>query len=550
MSDEAPERHRGDRVGIAHTRWATHGGKTDANAHPHLDWRDRLALVHNGTIENADELRDEMMEAGVPFRSETDTEVVAQLIGTYLERGETLVRAVEETVKRLEGTWGIVVMSREEPDRLIAARNGSPLVVGIGKDHSFVASETTAFQRHCTDFVALQDGEVAVVGGGDHQTIDLSRVEKAPTEEIPMSPDPHPHWTIKEILEQPQAISRTLNYGGRFAADGSVRLGGLDMHKDVLLRVKHLLLAGCGTSLYASMYGGLMMRSLGAFDTVQAVDASETFADNFPHEDGGLLVVSQSGETKDVHRTLTVARNCGVPQFSVVNAVGSLIARTTRCGVYLYAGREQAVASTKAFTTQVTAMALVAGWFSQNRGTRPQAREVLLDAVHRLPTFVGMTLRTRPQMRRIAERLKDTQRMFVLGKGYAMPIAMEAALKLKEITYVHTEGYGGGALKHGPFALLEDGLPVVMIIPDDEHAELMRIAAAQVKGRGAYTIVITDNPSLGRGVADEIVSIPSNGPLTALLAVVPLQILAYELSIAKGINPDKPKNLAKAVTVD
>jgi len=239
-------------------------------------------------------------------------------------------------------------------------------------------------------------------------------------------------------------------------------------------------------------------------------------------------VVSQSGETKDVHRTLEIASGLGIPQFSVVNTVGSLIARTTKCGVYLNAGRENAVASTKAFTTQVTALALIAGWYSQNRHAGfNQRRQELLDSIHRLPTYVGMTLKLREQMANIADKLKDKDHMFILGKGYSRPIAMEAALKVKEITYVHAEGYGGGALKHGPFALLDNGTPVIMLIMDDQHAELMRIAAAQVKARGAYTLVVTDKPALAKGIADDVVVIPSNGPLTALLAVVPLQLLAY-----------------------
>ncbi len=414
----------------------------------------------------------------------------------------------------------------------------------------FVASEVSAFSRHCSQFLALKDGEIAVVKR-DGSDLDLSRVETAAQEVIELSPSPFPHWTIKEIMEQPEAISRTLNYGGRFGPDGSVRLGGLDMNRDVMLDIKHLVMAACGTSLYASMYGQLMMQRLGVFETVQAVDASELFSEGLPSEHGGLLVVSQSGETKDVHRTLELAQVAGVPTFSVVNSVGSLIARTTKCGVYLNAGRENAVASTKAFTTQVTALALVAGWYAQNRNpVHHQDRSELMDAVHRLPTFIGMSLKTHSQCKELAAKMKDISNLFVLGKGYSRAIAMEGALKIKEITYVHAEGYGGGALKHGPFALLDKGTPVILIILDDQHAELMRIAAAQVRARGSYTVVITDKPALAKGIADDVITIPQNGPLTALLAAIPLQLLAYELSIIRGIDPDKPRHLAKAVTVD
>jgi len=335
--------------------------------------------------------------------------------------------------------------------------------------------------------------------------------------------------------------------------------------------VKNLLVAACGTSLFAGMYGARLMRALKCFDTVSTVDASEVQPETLPNQNGGMLVVSQSGETKDTHRALVHAEDVALPRFSVVNQVGSLIARTTKCGVYLNAGREHAVASTKAFTTQVVALALVAGWFAQYRHALEQVvlstsgaavvnagplalvsqrRNELLEALHRLPTYCGMTLRTREKCRDVAERLKDKQHLFILGKGYGEPIAYEGALKIKEIGYIHAEGYSGGALKHGPFALLENGTPVIFLILDDQHSELMRIAAQETRARGSYNIIITDNAALANGVADDIITIPSNGPLTALLGVIPLQLIAYELSIKKGINPDKPRHLAKAVTVD
>jgi len=320
------------------------------------------------------------------------------------------------------------------------------------------------------------------------------------------------------------------------------------------------------------------MRNLNAFETVQCIDAAELTPDFMPNTNGGLLVISQSGETLDVLRTLDVAETMGMPRFSIVNAVGSLIARTTKCGVYSNAGREQAVASTKAFITQITALALISCWFSERQVQRGMhvdgaadytaRRESLIEAMHRLPTYVGMTLqkRTRDACRDVAIKLKDRDHLFVLGRGYAEPIAMEGALKIKEITYIHAEGYSGGALKHGPFALIEDGsawggkkgtdspeayggTPIILLILDDNNAQLMRTCAEEVRARGAHTIVITDNRKLADGVADDTIVIPSNGPLTGVLAALPLQMIAYELAIQKGIDPDKPKNLAKAVTV-
>lgn len=600
LSQEAPARHGTDGLGIAHTRWATHGGKTDANAHPHLDSKERVAIVHNGTIENSNELKKELQQTGIVFKSQTDTEVIANMIGFYLDQNmpildavkmsvtriENLLRcAVEQCLKadslllilscraltRLEGTWGLAIIHKDSPNQVIACRNGSPLVLGIGKNRMFVASELSAFSRHTNQYISLNDGEVAVINASG-VALDRSRTQTAPHEHIELSPAPYPHWTIKEIMEQPEAISRTLNYGARFDQDGLVKLGGLESNKEMMLGVRHLMMAACGTSLFASMYGAQLLKSLKCFDTVQVVDAAEVTAESFPAYDGGLCVTSQSGETKDTHRSLVHASEQLIPCFSVVNQVGSLIARSTNCGVYLNAGREHAVASTKAFTTQVTAMALIAGWFAQNRlpasvmtGSGPskaltnashhantQRRQELIEAIHRLPIYTGMTLLTRPQVERLAEKLKAKEHMFILGKGYAESIAKEGALKIKEITYVHAEGFSGGALKHGPFALLEKDTPVVCIILNDQHAELMRIAATEVRARGAHTVIITDKKSLAEGLGDpeDVIVIPSNGPLSALLAVVPLQLLAYEMAIKRGINPDKPKNLAKAVTVD
>lgn len=536
-------------TGIAHTRWATHGGKTDQNAHPHTDAKNRIAIVHNGVIENATVLKQQLIAKNIPFRSETDTEVIAQLIGLGLDEGMDLDRAIRYALSQLEGTWGLAILSVDHPGQIIAAKNGSPIVIGIGQDRMFVASEPAAFASQTKDYIALNNGEIATIKPSGH-SLDLSRVEKAPNEHIALSPAPFPHWTIKEIMEQPEAISRALNFGGRILDDTRVKLGGLEQQTDILTNIRHLVIAACGTSYHAALYGARLMRSLNAFDTVQVIDAAEITEDIFSPAHAGLLVISQSGETKDVHRSVTLAQTHNIPVFSVINAVGSLIARTTKCGIYVNAGREHAVASTKAFTTQVTVLALIATWFAERRDADAQKRMHVIDSLHRLSTNIGMTLRTQEDMQRVAKNLETAQHMFVLGKGYAEPIAREGALKIKEITYLHAEGYPGGALKHGPFALIEPGTPIILTILDDEHAHFMRTAAEEVRARGAYTIVITDNSALAEGVSDDTIIIPSNGLLTALTATVPMQLLAYELAVLRDINPDKPRNLAKAVTVD
>lgn len=550
LGDVVPMKHKDHHIGIAHTRWATHGAKTDENAHPHTDMNNRISLAHNGVIENSEELRAELMKRGVRFSSETDTEVIAQLIGLYVREGMETVEAVKKAEKQLQGTWGLVILDKEQPDQIIAAKNGSPILVGIGKGRMFLASEPSAFAQYTNQYIALKDGEVAVIHPRDF-TVDDARVETSVSETVETSPSPYPHWTIREIFEQPLAISKSLNNGGRLHLD-SAKLGGLEENKEEMLSIQNLLISACGTSYFASLYGAKIMQSIGAFNTVGVEDASEVYRDTFPASHAGLLVLSQSGETKDVHKVLNLADELGIRSFSVVNVVRSLIARTTGCGVYLNAGREVGVAATKSFTCQVTVLVLIALWFSANRPhavKHHQRRRHLVDSLHRLPTTVGMTLhRVREDCRHAAEVLLHAPRCFILGKGLAEPIAKEGALKIKEITYLHTEGYAAGALKHGPFSLIEPSLPIILIILEDGNRGLMETTLQQVVAREAHTIVITD-------IADfplpcqQVIYIPSNGALTALLAVIPLQLIAYELALLKNINPDRPRNLAKTVTV-
>mmetsp|Transcript_17473 Transcript_17473/g.25667 ORF Transcript_17473/g.25667 Transcript_17473/m.25667 type:complete len:653 (+) Transcript_17473:1-1959(+) len=551
-------------TGIAHTRWATHGGKTDENAHPHTDSSGRIALVHNGTINNANELRRELQGLGHNFSSQTDTEVIAKLIGHVRDTEKLSVKeSTERALNRCDGTWGLCILCADHPNELVVACNGSPLVIGITPERTFIASETTAFHRYTKNFISMKDGEIGVLHA-DGRTLDLSRMEKAPHQEVLLSPDPHPHWTIKECLEQPEAIARALGFGGRLSAE-KVLLGGLDSNFEKLSKIKHMTLSACGTSLHAAKYAEKLMKHLGSFESVTSIDAAETQAKDFPTptdpEEAGVIVVSQSGETKDVKRVVDIAMGKSVTALSVVNAVGSMIARSTKLGVYCNAGRENAVASTKAFTTQVTVLALVALWFRQAKDalkgvSSSVETDRLKDALMRLPISFGMAMKTRPQCKAVAKRLKDKEHCFVLGKGYGEPTALEGALKIKEMCYLHAEGYSGGALKHGPFALIEcesgkfGSTPIIMLIFDDEHAQHMRCAAEEVKARGADIIIITDKKSLAEGLCDDPIVIPSNGPLTALGAVLPLQLISYELALIRGINPDTPRNLAKAVTVD
>ena len=537
----------GHSLGIAHTRWATHGGKTDENAHPHVDSSGKIALVHNGTINNANELRRELQAQGHVFSSQTDSEVIVKLIGKYYDQGEITLRdATEMALNRCDGSWGLGIICSDQPDELVVACNGSPLVIGIADDRTFIASETSAFNRFTKNFISMKDGEIGVLHA-DGRTLDLSRKQLAPDQKVLLSPEPYPHWTLKELTEQPEAIARALGFGGRMSYD-RVLLGGLDKNQESMSKIKHMTLSACGTSLNAARYGERLMKHLGSFDSVASIDAAETEPKDFPCmskvESTGLIVVSQSGETKDVHRVVTAAMDKGVVVMSVVNAVGSLIARSTNLGVYCNAGRENAVASTKAFTTQVTVLALIALWFKETRdriaGIPPSLEATRLkESLMRLPIAFGMALKTREQCREIALRLKDKEHCFVLGKGYAEPVAYEGALKIKEMCYLHAEGYSGGALKHGPFALIEDetgrfgATPIIMFILDDNHAQHMRTAAEEVKARGAELIIITDKPELAHDLDPNPIVIPQNGPMTALCGVLPLQLIAYELAMLR-----------------
>jgi glutamine---fructose-6-phosphate transaminase (isomerizing) len=570
----------GHTLGIAHTRWATHGGKTDENAHPHVDSSGKIALVHNGTLTNANEKRRELQALGHVFTSQTDTEVIVKLIGHHYSKGGlTLKEATEVALNECDGTWGLGIICTDNPGELIVACNGSPLVIGIGDDRTFIASETSAFNRFTKNFISMKDGEIGILHA-DGRTLDLSRKQLAPDQQVKLSPAPFPHWTLKELVEQPEAIARALGFGGRMSYE-RVLLGGMDQHEAKLKKIKHMTLSACGTSLNAARYGERIMKDLGSFNSVASLDAAETETKDFPCmndiKSTGLIVVSQSGETKDVHRVVVNAMDKGVCVLSVVNAVGSLIARTTKLGVYCNAGRENAVASTKAFTTQVTVLALIALWFREMRdrleGVGPSVETTRFkEALMRLPIAFGMALKTHDKCREIAKRLQYKEHCFVLGKGkilllvskgrsigstthivfmtksynffanvqgYAEPVAYEGALKIKEMCYLHAEGYSGGALKHGPFALIEDetgkfgATPIIMFILDDQHAHHMRTAAEEVRARGAELIIITDKPELARDLDDDPIVIPQNGPMTALCGVLPLQLIAYELAMLR-----------------
>ena len=538
-------------IGIAHTRWATHGGKTDTNAHPHQDSSGKIALVHNGCLTNAHDLRRELQAKGHKFKGQTDSEVIAKLIGdVYANEKCTLKVATQKALLKCYGTWGLCIMCTDTPNEMVVACNGSPMMIGLSPDRTFVASDVSAFSRYTKNFIPLKDGEIGVLHADGLDSWDLSRAQTAEEQIVHELPPGFDHWVLKECYEQPEAIARALGYGGRLGTD-KTNLGGLDGNFEKVSKIRHMVISACGTSLFAAQYGTKLMKLLGSFDTVYSLDATDTEPEDFPdiqqnNEQAGLLVVSQSGETKSVADVVEMGFSKNLTVMSVVNTVGSLIARTTKMGVYTHAGPEHAVASTKTFTTQVTVLALIALWFREVRDKLDgniQSREEaarLKEALMRLPVSFGAALKTRDQCKRAAEILKGKESCFVLGKGFGEPIAREGALKIKELGYLHAEGYSGGALKHGPFALIENdetgkfgATPIIMLILDDQHAHHMRTAAEEVRARGAKVIIITDKPALARDLDDNPIVIPTNGPMTALGAILPLQLIAYELGVLR-----------------
>ena len=562
--------HRGN-IGIGHTRWATHGSKTDTNAHPHFDTSKKICVVHNGIIENYLEIKEQLVSEGVTFKSQTDTEVIPQLLGYNLAKDlerlggdysklDFQKDVLTKTVENLHGTWAIVVLFLETPDKLYLCKNGSPLVLGVDNKFALISSEQLSLSKYFSNYITLNDGDIVTLEKHADGTIGFpSRTNYnenvIQNKVIETSSYPYPHWTIKEICEQPMSIMRTLNMGGRLLGDNSVKLGGLDGYRELLLDIDNVILLGCGTSFNAAQIGCKIMRSLKCFNSVNCIDASEFFIDDIPNSGKtGFVLLSQSGETKDVHRCMELIRSGDYPIMSIVNVVGSLIARESNCGIYLNAGREVGVASTKAFTSQIVALTLMSIWFSQNKNTCVHLRTQYIKNLRNLSLDVEQLLGgCMENVRTIAKSIFNTRSIFLLGRGLAQFIADEGALKIKEIGYIHAEGYPGGSLKHGPFALIDSDTVVILIAPRDENFSKMINAAEEISSRAGRIILITNSgfrTDYKKELFENVITIPTNESLQCILSVIPLQILAYEIALLKGHNPDFPKNLAKVVTVD
>ncbi len=542
-------------VGIAHTRWATHGGVTEENAHPHVSLDGKLAICHNGIIENYRELKDGLVKKGFVFVSETDTEVLAHLIGSLYSGN--LVTAVEAALKRVRGTYGLVVIHTDYPDMIVAARMGSPLVIGVGKGEHFVASDATPLLPYTSDMVFLDDGEVAVISKDSFETFSKSHkhVEKEVTiiewSEAEAQTQGYPHFMIKEIFDQPTVFEDAIR--GRYdLEEGTARLGGLNMTEAQMRSIKRIILIACGTASYAGMAGKYAFERLAGIPT--EVDVASEFRYRDPIIDHETLVfgISQSGETADTLAALREAKRKGAFVRGIVNVVGSTIARETDGGTYIHAGPELAVASTKAYTNMVAILTLYALQFGRLKRLTPATGQRILKALLEVPRKMNAVLETREHIKALALSYKDYHNMYFLGRGINYPIALEGSLKLKEIAYIHSEGYPGGEMKHGPIALLSKDFPVLAIMTKDQLYEKMRSNVEEVRARGARLLLIaTEGDESAKALADDVIYVPETMELLQpLVNTLPLQIFAYEIAVALGRDVDRPRNLAKSVTVE
>ena len=542
-------------LGIAHTRWATHGAPTENNAHPHCDCSGNIALVHNGIIENYSILKTQLIKRGHKFTSDTDTEVLAHLVEENLK--DDLCEAVRLALQQVDGTYGIVVISANFPGQMIVAKNGSPLVIGLGENEVIVASDVSAIIQHTRQIVYLDDNEVACIDNlGVHpRTIGNTYVRKS-IEQVhwdlsAIEKGGYKHFMQKEIHEQPESLGNAMR--GRINLDTSEAvLGGLAMHNDMLKKIRRLVITACGTSYHAGLIGECLIEDFCRIP-VEVEYASEfRYRDPILEDGTGLIVISQSGETADTLAALREAKRRGAPTIGICNAVGSSIARETDCGVYLHAGPEIGVASTKAFTSQLVVLYLITLYLGRQRGISSERGAEMIQALAEIPKHVQSILDREQEIIKIAEKYKDIEHALYLGRGYNYPVALEGALKLKEISYVHAEGYPAAEMKHGPIALIDKNMPVVVIATRDGVYSKVLSNIEEVCSRGGQVIAIaTEGDEDIKQKASHVFYVPQVPPaLTPLLTVVPLQLLAYHVAVMRGCDVDKPRNLAKSVTVE
>ncbi|TSJ43591.1 glutamine--fructose-6-phosphate transaminase (isomerizing) [Mucilaginibacter corticis] len=546
-------------VGMGHTRWATHGAPSDRNSHPHSSGDRKLTIIHNGIIENYGNIKDTLLAKGHVFKSDTDTEVLIHLVeDIQKETGLDLLEAVRITLTKVIGAYAIVIMSADEPDSLIAARKGSPMVIGVGKGEYFIASDATPIIEYTKNVIYLNDNEIAHIRRDELliKTTD-NDVQTPYIHELDMKLEAlekggYDHFMLKEIYEQARSIRDCLR-GRIYPAQGKIQLGGLQEYKEKLKMVDRIIIVACGTSWHAGLVGEYLIEEYGRVP-VEVEYASEFRYRNpiITHKDI-VIAISQSGETADTMAALEIAKERGATIFGICNVVGASIPRITDAGAYTHAGPEIGVASTKAFTAQVTVLTLIAFYIAQQRGTISQSKLIeFLTELDSIPALVERTLQCNNRVEEIAARFKDSNNCLFLGRGSSFPVALEGALKLKEISYVHAEGYPAAEMKHGPIALIDADMPVIFIATKNSSYEKVVSNIQEVKARGGRVIaIVTEGDTEVRDMAEYVIEIPqTDDAFVPLLATIPLQFLSYHIALMRGCNVDQPRNLAKSVTVE
>lgn len=547
-------------IGIGHTRWATHGEPNDINAHPHLSNSGDLALIHNGIIENYNAIKKELEKRGYIFHSDTDTEVLVNLIEEVRKQDQcSLEDAVRAALNEVVGAYAIVVIDRNDPDHLIAARKGSPLVLGIGEDEFFVASDASPIIEYTKNVVYLDDQEYACINrDGSFFIKTLGNVEKSPAvQKLEISLEMieksgFEHFMLKEIYEQPKVIADALR--GRMSAEqGWIKLGGLSEYANRIENADRILITACGTSWHSGLIGEYLIEDL-ARVPVEVEYASEfRYRNPIIHETDVVIAISQSGETADTLAAIELAKERQALIYGICNVIGSSIPRMSHAGSYVHAGPEIGVASTKAFTAQITILTLIALQMAKEKGTisATKLREILYELEH-MPAKIEKTLKLDPQILEIAKIYKDAKNFLYLGRGYNFPVALEGALKLKEISYIHAEGYPAAEMKHGPIALIDEEMPVVFLATNASAYEKIISNIQEVKARkGKVIAVVNEGDTQIRSLADHIIEVPATEEvLSPLVTIIPLQLLSYHIAILRGCNVDQPRNLAKSVTVE
>ena len=540
----------GGGLGLGHVRWATHGGVTEANAHPHSDCKGNIWLVHNGIIENYRELKQTLQEEGHVFSSETDTEVLAHLIEKFFHKN--LEEAVRKALRLVRGAYALAIIAKNDPGKIVAARLSSPLLIGIGaKKEYFVASDANAIAPYAKKVVNIDDNEIAVITPNDLLILREKQPEFLEAELEDAQKKGFPHFMLKEIMEQPESIDNALK--GRVLPNvGAVRLGGIESVKEKLREIKRLNIVACGTAYHAGLVGEYMLEEYAGIPT--DVDLASEFRYRKPilDKETAVLAVSQSGETADTLAAIKEAKRKGTLTIGIINAVGSSIARETGAGVYNRAGAEIGVASTKAFTSQLAILALLTLHLGRQKELSVVAGQKIAKELQRLPGLVKTVLTLDGQIIKLAEKYRDYNNFFYLGRKYNYPVALEGALKLKEVSYIHAEGYGAGELKHGPLALIDENFPTVVIAPTDSVYEKVVSNIEEIRARNGKIIVIaTEGNEDIKRLADDVIYIPKTMEmLTPILSVIPLQLFAYHMGVLRGCDVDKPRNLAKSVTVE